>query len=199
EELAPLKELAYNLWHAWNPEALTLFMRVDRELWEKCNHNPVLMLGRVEQDRLNKLANDDGFLSHLKRTSDEFHRYVEYRRFFQFALGVEKDFRIAYFSAEFGVNDSIPNYSGGLGVLAGDHIKSASDLNVPLVGMGLMYQQGYFRQYLTSDGWQQELYPENDFHNMPLRLMRNPENNEPLTVYVPMKNRQVATRIWKLS
>ncbi len=199
EELAPLKELAYNLWHAWNPEALTLFMRVDRELWEKCNHNPVLMLGRVEQDRLNKLANDDGFLTHLKRVSDEFHRYVEYRRFFQFALGVEKEFRVAYFSAEFGVNDSIPNYSGGLGVLAGDHVKSASDLNVPLVGMGLMYQQGYFRQYLTSDGWQQELYPENDFHNMPLRLMRNPESGEPLTVYVPMKDRQVATRIWKLS
>lgn len=199
EELAPLKELAYNLWHAWNPEALTLFMRVDRELWEKCNHNPVLMLGRVEQDRLNKLAKDDGFLIHLKRVSDEFHRYVEYRRFFQFALGVEKEFRVAYFSAEFGVNDSIPNYSGGLGVLAGDHVKSASDLNVPLVGMGLMYQQGYFRQYLTSDGWQQELYPENDFHNMPLKLMRNPENNEPLTVYVPMKDRQVATRIWKLS
>ncbi len=199
EELAPLKELAYNLWHAWNPEALALFMRLGRDLWEKCNHNPVLMLGRIEQDRLIELASDDGFLTHMKRVSDEFHRYVEYRRFFQFALGVEKDFRVAYFSAEFGVNDSIPNYSGGLGVLAGDHVKSASDLNVPLVGMGLMYQQGYFRQYLTSDGWQQERYPENDFHNMPLRLMRNPENNEPLTVYVPMKDRQVATRIWKLS
>ncbi len=199
EELVPLRELAYNLWHAWNPEALTLFMRLDRELWEKCNHNPVLMLGRMDQDRLTELATDDGFLSHLKRVSDEFHRYVEYRRFFQFALGVEKDFRVAYFSAEFGVNDSIPNYSGGLGVLAGDHVKSASDLNVPLVGVGLMYQQGYFRQYLTSDGWQQENYPENDFHNMPLRLMRDPETNEPLTIYVPMKERQVAIRIWKLS
>ena len=199
EELIPLKELAYNLWHAWNPEALTLFMRLDRDLWEKCNHNPVLMLGRMDQERLTELATDDGFLTHMKRVSDEFHRYVEYRRFFQFDLGVEKDFRVAYFSAEFGVNDSVPNYSGGLGVLAGDHVKSASDLNVPLVGMGLMYQQGYFRQYLTSDGWQQEKYPENDFHNMPLRLMRNPETNEPFTIYVPMKDRQVATRIWKLS
>ncbi len=198
EELKPLHEIAHNLWHAWNPEALTLFMRISRDTWEQCNHNPVLMLGRLDQEKLNELANDDSFMVHLDRVYEEYRRYMDNRSYYQLTLGLPEDFRVAYFSAEFGVNDSIPNYSGGLGVLAGDHIKSASDLNIPLVGVGLMYQQGYFRQYLTPDGWQQETYPENDFHNMPLKLVRT-EDGEPLTVSVPLGDREIKVRVWLLS
>ncbi len=196
-ELEPLKEISYNLWHVWNPDAITLFMRIDRKLWESCNHNPVLMLGRLSQERLNELVHDEGFMLFLEKVYSDFKRYVENRNFFQYSLGVNRDFKIAYFSAEFGINDSIPNYSGGLGVLAGDHLKSSSDLNVPLIGVGLMYQQGYFRQYLTPDGWQQETYPENDFHNMPMKLIKNGDGN-PLTVSVKVGERNVYVRVWKL-
>lgn len=198
EELQPLKEIAYNMWHAWDPEALTLFFRIDRDLWNACNHNPVLMLGRIDQERMNELAADESFRMHLERVYGEFRRYMEDRDFYQLHLDLPADMKVAYFSAEFGVNDSIPNYSGGLGVLAGDHVKSASDLNIPLVGIGLMYQQGYFHQYLTTDGWQQETYPENDFHNMPLTLVRD-EKGEPITITVPIADRQVHARAWQLS
>ncbi len=196
-ELKPLQEICYNLWHSWNPEAITLFMRIDRKLWESCNHNPVLMLGRLSQEKLNELVHDEGFMLFLKKVYDDFKRYVENKNYFQYSLGFTKDFSIAYFSMEFGINDSIPNYSGGLGVLAGDHLKSSSDLNIPLIGVGLMYQQGYFRQYLTPDGWQQETYPENDFHNMPMKLVKNGDGN-PLTVSVKVGERNVFVRVWKL-
>ncbi len=196
-ELEPLKEISYNLWHVWNPDAITLFMRIDRKLWESCNHNPVLMLGRLSQEKLNELVHDEGFMLFLEKVYSDFRRYVDNKNFFQYSLGVNNDFKIAYFSAEFGINDSIPNYSGGLGVLAGDHLKSSSDLNIPLIGIGLMYQQGYFRQYLTPDGWQQETYPENDFHNMPMKLVKNGDGN-PLTVSVKVGDRNVYVRVWKL-
>ncbi len=196
-ELEPLKEISYNLWHVWNPDAITLFMRIDRKLWESCNHNPVLMLGKLSQEKLNELVHDEGFMLFLEKVYSDFKRYVDNQNFFQYSLGVNRDFKIAYFSAEFGINDSIPNYSGGLGVLAGDHLKSSSDLNIPLIGVGLMYQQGYFRQYLTPDGWQQETYPENDFHNMPMTLVKNGDGN-PLTVLVKVGERDVYVRVWKL-
>lgn len=197
EELKPLEEIAYNLWHTWNPEALTLFMRMDRDLWENCSHNPVLMLGKISQEQLNELTHDEGFMMHMQRVYQEFKIYMSNVSYFQHLLGYHKDFKIAYFSAEFGINDSVPIYSGGLGILSGDHLKSASDLNIPLVAVGLMYQQGYFRQYLTSDGWQQETYPENDFHNMPMELMRN-EDGTILTVEVNIQQNPVYIRVWKL-
>ncbi len=197
EELKPLLEIAYNLWHTWNPEALTLFMRMDRELWEECNHNPVLMLGKLSQEKLNELTHDEGFMMHMERVYESFRRYIDNNSMFQHLLGYQKDFKIAYFSAEFGINDSVPIYSGGLGILSGDHLKSASDLNVPIIAIGLMYQQGYFRQYLTSDGWQQETYPENDFHNMPMKLLRN-EDGTPVTIEVNIQHRTVYVRVWKM-
>jgi starch phosphorylase len=163
-KLERLRDLAHNLWWAWNHEAIDLFRRLDRDLWESTCHNPVLMLGTIRQERLEQAAEDDGFMSHFDRVYREFERYLKskstwyYRTYGQAGetqAGTESGPRIAYFSAEFGLTESLSIYAGGLGILAGDHLKSASDLGLPLVGVGLLYQQGYFRQYLNPDGWQQ--------------------------------------------
>ena len=174
EALAPLRELAYNLWWSWNLDAVDLFRRLDRDLWEKAGHNPVLILGSISQERLEEAAVDDGFLAHMRRVYQTMIQYMEskdtwYQRNHARANPGQV---IAYFSAEFGLNECLPVYSGGLGVLAGDHLKSSSDLDLPLIGVSLLYQEGYFRQYLNADGWQQESYPMNDFANMPMRLQR---------------------------
>lgn len=197
ERLAALHKLAYNLWLAWHPEATALFRRVDRDLWKETDHSPVKLLGRVSQERYEQLAKDEGFLAFLDRVEAHFDAYMNTRStwFTEHHTGPAPT--IAYFSAEFGIHESVPVYSGGLGVLSGDHLKSASDLGLPLVGVGLMYREGYFRQYLTVDGWQQERYPENDFFNLPLIAEHTP-TGEPLTVRVPMANREVVARVWRL-
>ncbi|MFN2226108.1 MAG: alpha-glucan family phosphorylase [Anaerolineae bacterium] len=197
ESLERLRDLAHNLWWSWNPEAIELFRRLDRDLWEDTGHNPVLMLGAIRQERLEQVAEDDGFRSHLDRVYREFDRYMKssgpwYAKAHPDRAGV----RIAYFSAEFGLTESLGIYAGGLGILAGDHLKSASDLGLPFVGVGLLYQQGYFRQYLNPDGWQQELYPNNDFYNLPLTLERQ-LSGAPLTVTVELPGRQVQAQIWR--
>ena len=141
-------------------------------MWHSCGHNPVKLLGNVSQERLNALAENQGFLAELKKASDKLQSYLEGPTWFQTVCPKSTKMTLAYFSAEFGIHECLPIYAGGLGILAGDHIKSASDLGIPLVGVGLMYQKGYFRQYLNVDGWQQEVYVENDFYNMPLELVR---------------------------
>ncbi|MFQ3650373.1 MAG: DUF3417 domain-containing protein [Gemmataceae bacterium] len=181
ERLAALHKLAYNLWMTWNPEATALFRRIDRELWKETDHSPVKLLGRVPQARYEQLARDEGFLAFLDRVEAQFDAYMNTRSTWFTENYSGPSPTIAYFSAEFGLHESVPVYSGGLGVLSGDHLKSASDLGLPLVGVGLMYREGYFRQYLTVDGWQQERYPENDFFNLPLIAEQN-EAGEPLTV-----------------
>jgi len=155
------------------------------------------MLGLISQERLNEMAADQGFVAQMERLSAGFDRYLSEPRIraADYAGGVP--FLVAYFSAEFGLAECLPIYSGGLGVLSGDHVKSASDLNVPLVGVGLLYQEGYFSQYLTSDGWQMETYPDNDFDNMPVRLVRDPEGR-PVTVTVTFKGEPVRILIWRL-
>ena len=220
-KLERLRELAYNLWWCWNLEAIDLFRRLDRELWEESGHNPVLMLGSIRQERLEEAAEDDGFLAHLERVYQQFDRYVKSQNtWYKKAHGApalsgsteprpERDeglaevlaegsgeLCIAYFSAEFGLTDCLPNYAGGMGVLAGDHLKSASDLGLPLVGVGLLYQKGYFRQYLNADGWQQELYPKNDFYNMPVQLEQG-EDGTPMTVQVDYPGRKVTAHVWR--
>src|SRR5207249_3583769 len=146
---------------------------------------PVRLLGATPQDRLEELAKDDGFLAHLDRVTESLDRYIGGRTWFRDAYPAAEAVRIAYFSAEFGIHESIPVYSGGLGVLAGDHLKSASDLGVPLMGVSLMYREGYFRQYLNPDGWQQERYPENDFFNLPL-IPELDSAGKPVTVTVAL-------------
>jgi starch phosphorylase len=192
-----LRDLAYNLRWAWDHSTIELFRRLDSDLWETTGHNPVLLLGSIDQAALDAAAADDGFLSHLGGVSQYLDAYLEGKTsWFRRVHGAAEGPLVAYFSAEFGVTECLSIFAGGLGVLAGDHLKSASDLGIPLVGMGLLYQQGYFRQSLNEAGWQQEAYPDNDFHNLPLALERRGDG-EPLTIAVPYPGRQVITQVWR--
>ncbi len=196
--LSRLRELAFNLNWAWNHDTIELFRRLDSDLWETSGHNPVMMLGRIEQQRLEDAAADDSFLAHLERVCRSFDEYVgDKSTWFNHAYGAREKPLIAYYSAEFGLTECLSIFAGGLGILAGDHLKSASDLGLPLVGVGLLYQQGYFRQYLNSSGWQQEAYEDNDFHNLPLLLERR-EDGTPLTVEVDYPEGKVVAQIWSV-
>ena len=197
DRLAPLMDLAKNLWFSWNLEAIDLFRSIDQNLWDETHHNPLAILGRLKKDRIQELMAEEGFLSEMDRIATEFRRYTEKGKPYHFGLETPFDFTVAYFSAEYGLTDCLPIYSGGLGVLAGDHLKSASDLRVPMVGVGLFYQKGYFHQYLNVDGWQQETYPDNEFQILPATLEKD-ENNNPQTVEVPIKDRQVKVRVWRI-
>lgn len=200
QELSRLPELAYNIRWSWDHETIALFQRMGGDLWEESGHNPVRMLGLLSQTRLDALARDEGFMAHYQRVLDDFDNYMQQRSrhaWYPQEFGAEEQPQIAYFSFEFGLTESIPNYSGGLGVLAGDHLKAASDLNVPLVGVGLLYQQGYFRQYLNVDGWQQELYPENDFYTMPLRQVTD-DRGERIIISVDLLGQPVYAQIWRV-
>ena len=199
EQLQPLWELAYNLRWSWKYDIIELFMRMDSELWEKTHHNPVRMLGTIDQTRLDQLANDVGFMAHLERVSRYLDDYQESGKQAWFAqkYGQVDHPLIAYFSFEFGLTESLMIFAGGLGILSGDHLKSSSDLDVPLVGVGLLYQQGYFRQYLNQAGWQQEAYEFNHFDNLPLTLERD-EKGEPLTIQVQLPGSAVWAQIWRV-
>jgi len=196
-DLEGLSRLAYNLCFSWKDEIQDLFQRIDPRLWEECGHNPVLLLGLVSQERLNELSRDHNFLAQLERLTQNFNRYLSQPRILAEDYYPEMPFQVAYFSAEFGLSECLSIYSGGMGVLAGDTLKSASDLNVPLVGVGLLYQEGYFSQYLSADGWQMETYPVNDFDTMPVSLVRN-EKGKPLTISVDFKGQRVQIIIWRI-
>ncbi|MBI4829309.1 MAG: alpha-glucan family phosphorylase [Nitrospinae bacterium] len=197
ERLRPLAGLANNLWWAWHPDAVNLWRRLDPQLWSDTYHNPVKMLGLISQSRLDQLAEDDGFLTHMDRVIYDLNDYMESAFWFQKAYQDKfGETRIAYFSAEFGITEAVPIYSGGLGILAGDHLKSASDLGLPLVGVGLLYQQGYFQQYLNPDGWQQEFYPDNDFYNMSVFPERDEKGNE-IKIKVEYPGRIVTAKVWR--
>jgi glycogen phosphorylase len=194
--LEPLRKLASNLHWDWNMESKDLFRRLDRDLWEESKHNPVLMLGTISQQRLQEVAEDEGFIAQMSRAAQQLDDYLKNRAWFRKERGTKQEC-YAYFSMEFGLAKCLPIYSGGLGVLAGDHLKSASDLGLPLVGVGLLYQEGYFSQYLNADGWQQEHYPINDFYNMPVHLERNPDGSE-LRIEVDYPGRKVVARVWRV-
>lgn len=198
EPLEPLREIAYNLRWAWDHDSIELFRRLDSDLWESSSHNPVCMLGKIDQMRLVAAAADDSFLAHLERVSSALQAHVQgpsswFRRAHPSGGGL----LVAYFSAEFGLTECLSIFAGGLGVLAGDHVKSAGDLGVPLVGVGLLYQQGYFRQYLSQAGWQQEAYENNDFHNLPLRPLVQPDG-KPVTIEVQYPGRVVSAQVWRV-
>lgn len=196
EELSALKELAYNLHWSWNHETIELFRRLDRDLWNTSGNNPVKMLGMIKQDKLGQALNDEAFMAQLERVYRNHQEYLNSPTWFKSKYGKYDSPQIAYFSMEYGITGCLPIYSGGLGILAGDHLKSASELGIPLVGVGLLYQQGYFQQYLNYDGWQQETYPDNDFFNLPIQLEVD-ENGIPLLVDLQFPNRNVYCRIWK--
>jgi starch phosphorylase len=197
EPLRRLQELAYNLRWAWDHDTIALFRRLDRDLWEETNHNPIALLGQISQERLEEACNDPAFMAHLENVCESFDDYMNDKHtwYEEHYSDLEKPI-IAYFSMEFGITECLQNYSGGLGVLSGDHLKSASDLGLPLVGVGLLYQEGYFQQYLNADGYQQELYPINDYSNLPVTLQRNADGT-PIKISVPMPGRDLYAVIWK--
>ncbi len=186
--LGRMQELAYNILWAWEPAIRVIFRRLDPQLWKESNYNPVVMLGTVPQATLERAAADPRYLSLYQIACQRFDAETQ-------SLPAADGKLIAYFSAEYGLTECLPVYSGGLGILSGDHMKSSSDLDLPLVGVALLYQLGYFRQYLNSDGWQQERYLENDFYSLPIQPALD-VNGEQKVVYVQFPTGPVAIRVW---
>lgn len=197
--LKRLADLAYNYWWSWTPDRIGLFPAIEANLWRECGHNPVKLLQQVSAERLSQVSTDPYYLNQLDALVHQFDQYLQAQSTWasQVAPGLSGDRPVAYFCAEFGLHESLPIYSGGLGVLAGDHLKSASDVGVPLVGIGLLYRQGYFRQRLNRSGWQEDYYVDSDFDHMPLELMRSPYG-EPLIVELLIRQRLVRTQIWRV-
>jgi len=189
--LSRMGELAYNLLWSWEPAIRAVFRRLDQGLWRECGYNPVLMLGRVSQASLEKAAADPRFVALYQSACDIFDARVHE------APGPRNGKLVAYFSAEYGLTECLPVYSGGLGILSGDHLKSSSNQGYPLIGLGLLYQQGYFRQMLNPDGWQQERYPTNDFYTLPLVTVKD-ANGGDLKVSVKLPTGDVQIQIWSL-
>jgi glycogen phosphorylase len=197
EPLQPLLDIARNIWWSWNIEAISLLRRVDAELWDENEGNPVAVLGALSAERVAELEKDSAFLAHLERVKGDLDRYLNMPSWFASENKDIKNHRIGYFSLEFGLHESLPLYSGGLGILAGDHLKSATDLGLPLVGVGLAYQYGYFRQYLNHDGWQMEDYPVNDFYNMSMSQEMDADGNA-VIIEVHYPGRLVKASIWRI-
>jgi len=196
--LKPLREIAMNTWFTWNWPAAQLFLRLDAKAWEDTRQNLAGMLGKLPQEVLDQAAQDDSFVANLNRVYQLLLDYLAHRTWFQENYPEKTDFKVAYFSMEFGLGVGLPIYSGGLGILAGDHLKSSSDLGVPLVGIGLLYEQGYFEQYLNVDGWQGEKYPINDWYNMPVTCLKD-ENNANITVTVDLAGEPLVARVWRVN
>ncbi|GHV82870.1 alpha-glucan phosphorylase [Spirochaetia bacterium] len=191
--LKPLEEIARNLWLSWNYDAIQLFIRLDYDTWMQSHQSPITALGMVSQERLIEVAKDDSYLAALREVYDRFQKYKKRETWYK---GGRKDV-VAYFSMEYGMDVSLPIYSGGLGILSGDHMKTSSDLGLPLVGIGLLYRQGYFQQYLNADGFQQESYPENDWYNLPVER-KTGKDGKPLTISVDLAGRLASAQIWEV-
>ncbi|OWY67529.1 alpha-glucan phosphorylase [cyanobacterium TDX16] len=196
--LKRLADLAYNYWWSWTSERVFLFQNISPEAWERYGHNPVAVLESASYERLTQLAEDPFYIKQLSQLVAEFDAYMNQQDTWvsRVAPQISRQNPIAYFCAEFGIHESLPVYSGGLGILAGDHLKSASDLGVPLIGVGLLYRQGYFRQRLNRSGWQEDYYIDNVFQQMPLELMLN-ERGETLTIELQVRQRMVKVQIWR--
>ncbi|HEU5035089.1 MAG TPA: alpha-glucan family phosphorylase [Mycobacteriales bacterium] len=200
EPLAPLGDLVMNLRWSWHPDSLDLFEAVDPETWDAVGHDPVRLLGEVGADRMAALAKDRRFLRRLSDMYDDLQDYLEKPRWYQTLEDAPR--AIAYFSPEFGITEVLPQYSGGLGILAGDHLKAASDLGVPIIGVGLLYRRGYFNQSLSRDGWQQERYPPLDPNGLPLTLLREGDGpdgeGQPVRVAVGLpEGRVLRAQVWR--
>ncbi|MBA3780544.1 MAG: alpha-glucan family phosphorylase, partial [Nocardioides sp.] len=177
EPLTALGVLAGNLRWSWHPESQDVFRAVDARVWEDVNHDPVRLLGAVGRERLDELAGDEAFLQTLGAAQADLDQYLTGERWYARRAGADAPRSIAYFSPEYGITAVLPQYSGGLGILAGDHLKAASDLGIPVVGVGLLYRHGYFKQSLSREGWQQETYPVLDPDELPLTLLREADGS----------------------
>jgi starch phosphorylase len=197
ERIAWLNEIARNVWSSWNPEAQDLFARLDPEAWERLGHNPVALLRGLPQERLDALAADESFVAMVARVARRLDAYMSDTGWLLPAHPEAADMLVAYFSLEFGLDAGIPLYSGGLGILAGDHLKSASDLGVPLAGVGLLYRSGYFRQSLGPDGGQRERYPATDWSDLPLVDQTGPDG-APVVVEVQVGDEMVKAAVRRI-
>ncbi len=198
DRIKVLQELANNLWYSWNWDLVKLFIRLDPTMWENCHQNPVEMLSKLPQETLQTAADDEGFLANLDRVCEKYHQYLDRKKWFDYNHQELRNHTIAYFSLEYGLDTGLPVYSGGLGVLSGDTLKSATDLGLPFVGVGLLYRYGYFHQILSADGWQQERYIENDWYHMPVRPVKD-EAGQPLWVTVDIDGTPVVVQVWQVS
>ena len=198
ENLAALDELAANLRWSWHQPTLELFRDIAPETWDEQGKDPVGLLGEIAASRLAELSADEGFVGRANALRDELRAYLSGSRWYQ-SLEADAPGTIAYFSPEFGIAAALPQYSGGLGILAGDHLKSASDLGVPIVGVGLFYRAGYFRQSISRDGWQEESYPVLDPDGLPMRVLRNPDGSAAHVVLALPEGRALHARIWQLA
>lgn len=199
KRIGKLSEIANNLWWSWNTEFLRLFKIIDRDLWETCEKNPVKFLKRVSQDRLEAVVENTDFLREYDRLAKEFDDYVTSKNtWFSNKYPENKKDLIAYFSAEYGLDQTIPIYSGGLGILSGDHLKSASDLGIPLVAVGLLYKNGYFHQKINGNGEQKTEYNNIELSNLPINPVKD-ENGEELKIYVKFEKRKVYLKVWQIN
>lgn len=197
ENIGRLRELAYNLWWTWNPQALSLFSHLDPQLWEQMGNNPVRMLQSVSPARLEEMAKNEGYTALYTQIIQQFSDYMKEKGRPGAHGGIKGSSPIAYFSTEFGLHECLPVYSGGLGVLSADHIKSASDLNIPLVGVGLLYRNGYFRQRIDKDGSQIADFPDHDFSHMPVQVMRDDLGNN-VEISLDLPGRTLHANIWEV-
>ncbi len=196
ESLSFLETLGRNIWWCWQKDAIELFRRINPRLWRESKRNPLAFLTLVSQERLEELAKDTSFLAHQKRVKDRFEKRVDQpldRS--KGPYGLENV--IGYFSMEFGIHESLPLYAGGLGMLAGDHLKAASNLTLPLMGMGLLYRKAYFKQILDHEGWQQEQYPETDLYHLPIERVTDKAGND-LIISLPGPTGNIQIMAWKL-
>src|SRR5487761_2490444 len=189
--LARLSEIAYNLLWSWDHSLRSVFRRLDPAMWKACDRNPVLMLGRIPEAALIRAAGDPRYLALYRQACERLDAYLDSQE--EPADGK----CIAYFSMEYGLVDCMPIYSGGLGVLSGDHLKASSDAGFPLTGVGLLYQKGYMRQFLNPDGLQQERYPVNDFYTLPVKPVKAADGKE-LIVGVTLPAGEVKIKVWRM-
>jgi len=197
ENLHRLEDLAYNMWWSWNQSGIELFRRIDPDLWERVGHNPVRLLQEVPYERLSQLADSD-YLVAYHRVMADFDAYMHPESTWFKENHADKEGNlIAYFSAEFGLHESLPIYSGGLGILSGDHCKESSDMGVPLVGIGFLYPQGYFTQKIAADGTQEAIYEKLDFERVPARPALDTGGNE-IRIEVQLEARKVFARVWHI-
>src|SRR5260370_32862106 len=189
--LQRMSELAVNLLWSWDHSLRALFRRLDPAVWKASNHNPIVMLGSFPQETLERAASDPRFLALYRRACETYDAYLAT------AGNTPSNMLVAYFSMEYGLLDCMPIYSGGLGVLSGDHLKASSDAMLPLVGIGLLYQRGYLQQSLDPDGWQQERTPVNDFYSLPVTPVTRPDGGE-MIVKVILAGAPVYLKVWRI-
>ena len=198
EKLSGLRDISMNLWWSWNNEAIDLFREIDLALWEKINRNPVRFLQEVSAHRVEEKLLDDDFMARYDKVMKEFSNYINTGdTWFNSNYSDYKEEQIIYFSAEYGLHEVLAVYSGGLGVLSGDHCKAASDLGLPFTAIGLFYKQGYFEQRITGDGWQETHFSALNYSQLPVTPVMD-EKGQPLTIYAELEGRTVYARIWRI-